>query len=751
MEGRCEGVTSHRLLGDLAVPHGAARTSPLTGRRVAGQVFKSSRRNFLKGAFFGVMGAILRWMPAGAQPSALTLERVDQLPTGITRTWIGAPYWANRLRDWRLIQGRIECLSTNAADGGRTVAVLTREIVAGDRPGAVSVQTGTLAMGAGGYSGILVGAGGGSLDHRAAALVQRCSGTGGGLLCTYESDGSVAFRNHTDESNQLAHERLTPATSTGPGAPRTTSENILLRLDIVPQGSGIYELILSAADATTGGPLASATMPNVPAASIRGGISLMSSPLKGTDGARYWFKNLSTGGPKVATRPTRALGPILGTLYSLNGGTLKLTAQFMPIGDSQPHRAQLQHRLPGGPWKLGPIADIGEGYTALFRIDDWDSMSEREYRVAWPPTGTYRQFFYGRIRRDPTQTTGPAIGMINCTIHTFRPLDRISSGAPKLPGESHLGLYTPDSLYFPYAQLVSNLERQDPDLLVAFGDQFYQAKPTREDGSPWPTLDFLYKYFLWLWSFRDLTRNRPTIVMVDDHDLFQGNVWGHAGAPAPNRSENLGGYVNAPVWVNLMQRVQCGHNPDPFDPTPVKQDISVYYGSFQYGGVSFAILEDRKFKTGDANGLDPSGEPYPESLLELLGTRQELFLSTWRTQHPGSPKIVLTQSLFGALQTDRFGQAVHDFDSNGYPHNGRKEAVGRIKSAGALILSGDQHLSSLVRHGLTSFTDGPIQFTAPAAGTAHQRWFEPIPPPPNGSGTPHTGDFVDAFGNRMSV
>lgn len=32
-----------------------------------------------------------------------------------------------------------------------------------------------------------------------------------------------------------------------------------------------------------------------------------------------------------------------------------------------------------------------------------------------------------------------------------------------------------------------------------------------------------------------------------------------------------------------------------------------------------------------------------------------------------------------------------------------------------------------------------------------QRWFEPAKPLPNVAGTPHTGDFIDAFGNKVRV
>ena len=75
-----------------------------------------------------------------------------------------------------------------------------------------------------------------------------------------------------------------------------------------------------------------------------------------------------------------------------------------------------------------------------------------------------------------------------------------------------------------------------------------------------------------------------------------------------------------------------------------KVSLTVYYGAMRYGGVSFALLEDRKFKTGDADMKDPTGAPYPLTGLELLGARQEAFLGAWRTMHPGLPKVALAQT-----------------------------------------------------------------------------------------------------------
>ena len=253
---------------------------------------------------------------------------------------------------------------------------------------------------------------------------------------------------------------------------------------------------------------------------------------------------------------------------------------------------------------------------------------------------------------DPTTKSTVVVGLLNCSIHSFRPLDVGSNSTPRLPGERSLGLYTDANLYFPYKTLTTNLGKHSPDLYVAIGDQFYEHRPTSTDTSAAPTLDFLYKYYLWLWAFRELTRNRPTVVLVDDHDVYQGNLWGHAGAAAPAGNANLGGYARDPGWVNLVQRVQCGHNPDPFDPTPVLQGISVYYGMFRYGGVSFALLEDRKWKSGDADGRDASGNPYPDAASQLLGARQHTFVQAWTSAHPGLPKVCISQTLFGCLQTD---------------------------------------------------------------------------------------------------
>jgi alkaline phosphatase D len=678
--------------------------------------------------------------------SGVTLHRVDALPTDVTRTWLGPQYWSNRLVDWRLANGRIESL-TGGRRSGRTVAVLTRNVATGQQPGVVSVRTGTLATGSG-FSGFLIGVGAGRLHWKAAALVMGASGQGGGMLAVYDSDGNVRFREHTDEVDQFAYAEFPATARSGPAPARAADEDVVLQLDIIPVGSRRFDLTLTARrfdDAT----LLSTATRNVAEADIVGGISLFSSPRSASSNARYWFRELQTDGAKISEHPDRDTGPVLGTLYSLNGSVLKLSAQFMPIGASDPRQATLQRRRIGtSSWSDVQTTTIGPGYLALFRVTDWDASKDWEFRVAWAEGSAQQSLYTGTIGRDPKTKARIGIAMVNCTQHAVRQLERASSGVPTLPGERFRGLYTTETLYFPYALMVENIKSHAPDLLVAFGDQYYEGKPTATDRAH-PLLDVLSRYYLWLWSFADISRQTPTICLIDDHDVLQANLWGWSGRAAPQGDWRLGGYVLAPTWVNTVQRVQCAHNPDAFDPTPVRRGITVYYGAFSYGGVSFAMLEDRKFKNTNQDGTNPDGTPLKPPR-DLLGRRQENFLRAWASMHPGQPKVCLTQTTFACVQTTPTGRPRKDRDSGGAPPAARRTALRLLKAARALMLSGDQHMASLVRHGIDAFADGPMQFTAPAAGSGWQRWFEPDHRLPNSRG-PHTGDWTDGFGNRFRV
>ncbi|MEJ6010792.1 hypothetical protein [Novosphingobium aquae] len=596
-------------------------------------------------------------------------------------------------------------------------------------------------------AGFLVGAGGGKLDYRGAALVQAYSGRGGGFLAVVDRAGKLSFREHSDEKGSARFAPLLSRTNLAFSG-RTLPEDVTLHLSVNKVAGDAFEarLFLRGKDGTL---LAEELLNGLSAERIAGGLMLAAVQCSDAGGWRFGIP--LAGGDMLSVRPERGLGPVVSTLYSLSDRILKMSAQCIPLGEGDQALAELQVRRGKGAWQTVAKAPVGQGACAQFRVEQWDMSRAADFRVRLEVAGnTFLR--EGNIAAEP-RGRPLRIGLFSCVAATLRALD----GPPEpleLPTATATGRFDPNSIIFPHSPLTRGAARQKPDLLVICGDQFYEQFPTRglsDDESASAAeevcLDGLYKWLLWCWAFRDLTAGRPTIVLMDDHDYYQPNYWGNGGRAAPERDRNRGGYTKPVEYIRTLERVETGHNPDPFDPSPVDQGISVYYGAFVYGGVSFAILEDRKFKTGVMQGDD-----FDVYEGQLLGERQERFLREWKSMAPGLPKVVLTQTVWACSQTTPEGHPLIDFDSNGFPTYARRVAVQLVKECKALMLSGDQHMASLVRHGIDTYDDGPLQFTGPAGGVGWQRWFEPAQALPNARpGVPNTGDFVDGFGNKLRM
>ncbi|MGB2561176.1 MAG: hypothetical protein ACPIG6_11305, partial [Akkermansiaceae bacterium] len=189
---------------------------------------------------------------------------------------------------------------------------------------------------------------------------------------------------------------------------------------------------------------------------------------------------------------------------------------------------------------------------------------------------------------------------------------------------------------------------------------------------------------------------------------------------------------------------------------------------------SFALLEDRKFKSAPLGNIPEMG-PRPDHIkdpaydrksvdtpgLSLLGKRQLDFLEHWATDWTDAQmKVALSQTAFcGAvhLHGSKNNRLLADLDSNGWPQTGRNKALRILRKARASHLCGDQHLAVVVKQGIDSFRDGPMTFTNPAlVNTIYGRWWWPEDEKP-GSGAkidsplPWTGDYEDGFGNKITM
>jgi hypothetical protein len=418
------------------------------------------------------------------------------------------------------------------------------------------------------------------------------------------------------------------------------------------------------------------------------------------------------------------------TLYTTHNSVLKLTAILYPLRDGEPRKVALEiDRDRTGLWQ--PIAEAAVnpvGWTATFRIEKWDDTTPARYRVTHAGGSKYE----GLIRRNPRDKDVIVVGNLSCNSNTDRG---------------------------PRADIVANLKAQDPDLLFFAGDQSYDHKQH--------TAAFL----LFGRQFGEITRDRPTITIPDDHDVGQGNLWGEAGGMAQRPGGDDGGYVMPPGYVNMVQRAQTSHLPDPYDPTPVKHGITVYYTSLNVGGIDFAILEDRKWKSGPF-GMVPQMGPRADHITdpnydrraidvpeaELLGERQLKFLREWgQNWKDAELKVVLSQTIFGGgahLHGSKENRLLADLDSNGWPQSGRAAALREIRRAFAFMMGGDQHLATVIHHGVYDWEDSGYSFCSPSIVNYYGRWWSPLEEPLNRNAEnplPFTGRYFDGFGNKLTM
>ncbi len=681
----------------------------------------------------------------------------------LDRVWLGADVWANPLQDWRLAAGRAECVNA-AAD--RNVHVLTRQLVARRGTADVRVRIGRVGGGslAGkGSAGFRLGILGSLKDYPELHDFRNNLWPTGpsGIAAGISADGSLFI----GRIGQPAAVKLDLA-----------REAVDLHLAVAPAGES-YEAVLTAADPRDGKVLAQTKLGGIRGETLVGNIALVCNfpaadggsgggvATKGKAKAKaaekgaavgpgpglgqFWFSDWRVGGTKIAVREAQTFGPILWSQYTLHAGVLKLSAQMPPLGAGDVDTVQLQFADgPGGAWKTAREEKIhADARVVLFRVEGWDAKRDVPYRLAYTLRhrgGSTEHFWTGTVRHDPVERDELTVGDISCNIHTI----------------------------FPNVPYVRSMAQLNPDLLAFVGDQFYEScggfGTQRSPHAP-AVLDYLRKWYFHGWTWRDLMRDRPSISLPDDHDVYQGNLWGEGGE-GQKTTQEAGGYELPAAWVNVVHRTQTAHHPDPYDPRPSKRDTINYYGPLTYGRVSFAVLADRQFKsapegkvppTGDRGDhvINPAFDPKTADLpgLDLLGGKQEQFLRDWVLDWRGADmKAAISQTIFTAMATTHGGNheiLMADYDASGWPQAARRNALRELRKAFAVHIAGDQHLPAVVHYGLDAHRDGPVAFAGPAVNVGYPRWWEPTKTGRNKTtgNAALTGDFLDHFGNPLTV
>lgn len=549
--------------------------------------------------------------------------------------WVGPRFWGNRLQDWQIRDGQAQC---SVSSRNRTLHCLTHQLH--DETGRVSTSVKIDLLNRSGsvndYIGFRLGAKAkddpvpvGFDDYRRAAVF------GEGLDAGVTADGHL-FIGSTKGKQSI-----------------DLSRAVRLEFEAEPRGKA-YQATLTIVDEKSGRRLNRLSTDEIAPEDLTGNLALVShfqSQEDKTDSASVRFSGWTIGGDKLTGDPEQVFGPICFAQYTLDRGLLNMTAQLAPVEAIEGHRVEL-HIKEAGRWQTVQQTTVHPmARTAHFRLEEWDRKEDTPYQIQLelPLPGRTEEYYYeGTLAADPAAADKLKTAVFSCN--------------------SHYG--------FPNTEVVKHVAKHRPDMAVFLGDQIYESHGgfgVQRSPVEKASLDFLRKWYMFGWSYREIFRHIPSAFIPDDHDVYHGNVWGQGGKDAPTdqgwgyAAQDRGGYKMPPEWVNMVQRAQTSHLPDPYDPTPVRQDIGVYYTDWTYGGISYAILEDRKFKTAPKNVLPEEAnvvngfiqnrdfdiKKYYDIDAELLGERQLKFLEHWSADWSNGTqmKAVLSQTNFCTLTT----------------------------------------------------------------------------------------------------
>jgi len=702
------------------------------------------------------------------------------------RSWVGPEYWANRMQDWEIEDGKVVCI-------GEDKPLRTLQLM----PYSFSEKNGNLEMQVrlrirqsdksdSAWSGFLIGAGSSDMDYRKRALIFHSPGKDGGIIAAVKGNGQIFLVEN--EKNKM------PVKSDASRGVKNENdmwyETILkIKLECIDE---TYNLTLTSTDPGDDHLITKIEKKGIPKDKLSGNIALVAN---GTEKGRVpfaSFENWEIRGSKLAVNKKQKFGPIFGAMHTLSRNIMKMTVQLAPVGEQDEQKVSLQIKeKESEKWQETLSANIvTPGWTAHFRKENWDDSKDYSYQVKYG-----KAVYTGQIRHNPIEKEELVVAAFTGNNNGF-----IYNGQK--------GGLSVDNVWFPHEDIVRNIKIHNPDVLVYTGDQLYESRPYPVDdrGGESSILDYIYKWGMFLWAHGEVIRDRVTVCMPDDHDVFHGNVWGEGGKKAPaipadgkypdyykgfedSWQVDEGGYRMDAEFVKMVERTQTSHLPDPYDPTPVKQGIGVYYTDMVYGGISFAILEDRKFKSSPSrllrhleviNGFSHSksvpAKEYDVSGAILLGERQLSFLENWAANWSDVwIKVVLAQTIFANVSTypknfrtdagtpellplpqnvipENYAKA-KDMDSNGWPQTGRNKALRVIRKGWAFMIGGDQHLGSIVHHGIDRWDDAGYSFCVPSiANLWPRRWFPPKIGLNHQNGLPpYTGRYFDGFGNRINV
>ncbi len=698
---------------------------------------------------------LLLLIPFGVMAQKTTVFAFDTIEN---RRWVGADFWANRLQNWEVKDGKLFC---SRAELLSTCHLLTYEMQSAKGSSEIIFEMGRNALAVqdvNAKAGIIVGLSDEKLNYKARAMIQEFTLKEDGIWIGIK--GNKLFAEDLPTGKELY--------SADVSANFKLKESIKIRLLISRTKSNEPRIYLYVDDKFTQEIVMTNENKNGSVAFAVGSTAA---------GSEFYFNKLTL--INLAAKKERAFGPISTCLYSLNDNELNFSAQLMPFSTSIIDSVLIEVQSDNKWMKLSTVAVESFSNQARLRNVVWLSDQVTPYRVKFKRGKNFVGNWYeGKITPPNRNSNEVRIAAISCNGMAFI--------APRNMDYQ--------SIWTPYELVEKKYKEIKPDLLVFLGDQMYESRPVMlETNKQLLTDDYNYRWLLWCMQMNVVTKDLPTLIIMDDHDYLQGNLWGDGArfadktvpADLPEyyktheddwQTDN-GGFVMDADFITRIQLLQTGHLPDAY--TKKQGLIPNYFTTLNFNGVGLALLEDRKFKSSPLKTLPnvPSiigvtlSDSVPYEMLNssnatLLGDEQLKMLDEWSAQWKNQyMKIVFTQSIYACLSSARKGfvpyvsenitvnnsknisaRLAKDMDANGWPKSGRDTALSLIRKSSALLVGGDQHFPSITHQGIKDWDDAAYCLSISALNNTFPRFFIP-----DSSDAFGANKYKDGFGNKITM
>lgn len=702
-----------------------------------------------------------------------------ELPSDITQHWISPDFWGNRLDDWQLRQGRIECL--HPKNQIRTLHILSREISRKRGKFTMEMQLGLInkktQLKSGDFCGFLIACGDPELDTKDRMIVHNSYGKKGGIIAAIDGSGRLQFLDNCNGRQKLV---FAEAEETRVG--NWEKDEFVLRLIVEPLRDK-YKMTLESHTLQGNELLNRVVISGIDSSNIVGNIALVAHSESKESNIAFWMNELECYGDKLNETSIK-FGPVVACFYTVSGQQLRMTAQCVPLTQCEKAEAFLEVSEKGkNAWKeivkssVNPIS-----YTAHFVVDQWNSNISYDFRISLKMKNLDQNSISGIIQAEPIDKATFSCVSFNNT--------SITQGILKTQydfDKSNLNCFTDSFL--------KDILTKSPDMVIFNANQINENFPNpckKDDNAQW---DYLYKWYLFCMHWGKLCLQMPSILLPGSHDFFQPQLWGMENGKAPKSplagiypfqhtgseeywQSDAGGFVMSQSFLEMVKATQCGHLPK----FPDKSVSNHYFCNILYGGVDFAIIEDHSFKSapyqlfpeaqicrGIPQNHSINRNLYNDGNGKLLGEAQMEFLENWvKTFNKTDFKVLLCNDNFATTYTHtpfvdsivksatsimNIGQAtVADMNTGAWPQNERNRLLSLIRKCHTFILTSG-YPAKIVHHGISNFKDASLSIEVPPVYSEKKRYWMP-----SYSGSTYlsgikvfTGDFLDAFSHKISI